>query len=114
MRIRYLEIVTPDVEDVCATYVAACGAEFSPPVAELGNARTAAMPDGSMVGVRAPMHETEVPVVRPYWLVEDIQAAWDAALAAGAQEMHPPLQVPGRGTFAIYMQGTHQVGLWQD
>ena len=33
-----------------------------------------------MVGVRAPMHDAEEPVIRPYLLVEDIQAAWDAAL----------------------------------
>lgn len=114
MKIRYLEIVTPDVDDVCATYTAATGVEFGSPVAELGNARTAAMPDGGMVGVRAPMHDAEVPVVRPYLHVKDIQSAWEAALAAGAEVLHPPLEIPGQGTFAIYMLGGAQHALWQD
>ncbi|MBT6211199.1 MAG: hypothetical protein HOI35_14430 [Woeseia sp.] len=34
-----------------------------------------------LVGVREPMHEDEEPVVRPYWLVDDIEAAVEAATA---------------------------------
>ena len=56
-------------------YAVANGVQFGEPDAGLGNARTAALPGGGLVGVRAPMHESEEPVVRPYWLVDDIEAA---------------------------------------
>lgn len=113
MQIHYLEIVTRDVGAVCAAYAAATGVQFGEPDAGLGHARTAALPGGGMVGVRAPMHETEEPVVRPYWLVSDIKAAVDAAVKAGAQVAHPPMEIPGHGTFAIYIQGGIHHGLWQ-
>lgn len=113
MKIQFLEIVTPDVAATCATYEATTGVVFGDPVPEFGNARTADMPGGGLVSIRAPMHEAEEPVVRPYWLVDDIQAAWDAAIAAGAEEAHPPLEIPGRGTFAIYILGGVHHGLWQ-
>jgi predicted enzyme related to lactoylglutathione lyase len=113
MKVHYLEIVTEDVAAVCASYAAAAGLEFGEPEAMLGNARTADLGGGGIVGVRAPMHESEVPVVRPYWLVTDIEAAVAAAVAAGAEVAHPPLEIPGRGTFAIYIQGGNHHGLWQ-
>ena len=113
MEIHYLEIVTHEVDAVCASYAKAIGVEFGEPDPGLGNARTAAMPAGGMVGVRAPMHETEEPVVRPYWLVDDIEAAYAAAMDSGAQVAHPPLEIPGQGTFAIYIQGNVHHGLWQ-
>ena len=113
MQIHYLEIVTEEVDSVCAAYAALSGAQFGDPVAALGDARTAAMPGGGLFGVRAPMHETEQPVVRPYWLVEDIEAAVTAAADAGAQVAHPPLEIPGHGTFAIYIHGGIHHGLWQ-
>jgi predicted enzyme related to lactoylglutathione lyase len=113
MRIHYLEVVTREVDAVCDAYAAATGAEFGPPDAGLGNARTAAMPGGGLLGVRAPMHETEQPVVRPYWLVDDVEAALAAAVAAGGEVAHPPLEIPGHGTFAIYIQGGNHHGLWQ-
>lgn len=113
MQIHYLEIVTKDVEAVCAAYAAASGINFGEPDAGLGNARTAALPDGGLIGVRAPMHETEGPIIRPYWLVDDINAALAAALETGAEEAHPPLEIPGHGTFAIYIQGGVHHGLWQ-
>ena len=113
MQIYYLEIVTQEVEAVFAAYAAAHGAVFGPPDAGLGGARTAALAGGGLVGVRAPLHETEEPVVRPYWLVDDIRAALDAAVGAGATVAHPPLEIPGHGTFAIYIQGGFHHGLWQ-
>ena len=113
MQIHYLEIVTKDVDAVCAAYTAATGASFGAPEAALGNARTTELPDGGMVGVRAPMHETEAPIVRPYWLVDDIRKAFAAALESGGEEAHPPLEIPGHGTFAIYIQGGVHHGLWQ-
>lgn len=113
MQMHYLEIVTPDVDAVCAAYAAAHAVAFGQPDAGLGNARTAALPGGGMVGVRSPLHESEQPVVRPYWLVDDVAAALEAALAAGAAVAHPPTAIPGQGAFAIYIQGGVHHGLWQ-
>jgi predicted enzyme related to lactoylglutathione lyase len=113
MQLHYLEIVTKDIDAVCAAYAAANGVQFGEPDARLGNARTAAIAGGGLLGVRAPLHETEAPVVRPYWLVDDIEAAVAAAVAAGAEVAHPPMEIPGHGTFAIYIQGGNHHGLWQ-
>jgi uncharacterized protein len=113
MQVHYLEIVTKEVDAVCATYAAATGVQFGKPDAGLGNARTAALPGGGLVGVRAPLRDTEAPVVRPYWLVDDIEAAVAAAVKAGGYLAHPPLEIPGHGTFAIYLQGGIDHGLWQ-
>ena len=81
----------------------------------LGSAtpRTATLAGGGLVGVRAPLRETEEPVVRPYWLVDDIAAAVAAAVQAGGEVAHPPMEIPGHGTFAIYLQGGNDHGLWQ-
>jgi predicted enzyme related to lactoylglutathione lyase len=113
MQIHYLEIVTKEVDAVCAAYTAANGVQFGNPDAGLGNARTARLPGGGLVGVRAPLRETEEPVVRPYWLVDDIDAAVAAAVEAGGEVAHPPMEIPSHGTFAIYIQGGVDHGLWQ-
>jgi predicted enzyme related to lactoylglutathione lyase len=113
MQIHYLEIVTKEVDAVCAAYAAANAVQFGEPDAELGNARTAALPGGGLVGVRAPLRETEEPVVRPYWLVDDIAVAVAAAVGGGGELAYPPTEIPGRGTFAIYLQGGVDHGLWQ-
>lgn len=113
MRVQYLEIVTPDVDATCATYEKLHGVSFSQPDAGLGNARTAALADGGVIGVRAPMHETEEPVVRPYLLVDDIDAAAKAAEEAGGEIAHPSMELPGHGRFAIFIQGGVHHGLWQ-
>ena len=113
MQIHYLEIVTRDVDAVCAAYAAANGVQFGKPDAGLGNARTAPLSGGGLVGVRARMRETEEPVVRPYWLVDDIEAAVAAVVEAGGKVAHPPMKLPGHGTFAIYIQGGIDHGLWQ-
>jgi predicted enzyme related to lactoylglutathione lyase len=113
MQIHYLEIVTPDVDAACAAYEALYGVRFSAPVPELGNARTAPMAGGGKIGFRAPMHESEEPVVRPYGLVDDIETAVAAAVAAGGEIAHPPMELPGQGTFAIYILGGVHHGLWQ-
>ena len=113
MQIYYLEIVTPAVDAVCSAYAAANNVQFGKPDSGLGNARTAAMPGGGLVGVRAPLRETEEPVVRPYWLVDDIEAAVAAAIQAGGELAHSPMEIPGHGTFASYLQGGIDHGLWQ-
>jgi predicted enzyme related to lactoylglutathione lyase len=113
MKVHYLEVVTKDVEGVCAVYAFANEIQFSQPVAELGGARTAALADGALVGVRGPLRETEAPVVRPYWLVKDIEAAVVSVTQAGGKVAVPPMEIPGRGKFAIYVQGGNDHGLWQ-
>ncbi len=113
MQIYYLEIVTPDVDATCAAYSQLYGVSFSDHQSDLGNARTAALSNGGMIGIRAPMHESEDPVVRPYLLVEDIEAAAEDAIIAGGQIAHPPLEIPGYGKFAIYILGGNHHGLWQ-
>ena len=113
MKIHYLEIVASDVDAVCAAYEAAHGIKFGSDDPLLGGARTAPLPDGGSIGVRGPLRGTEEPVVRPYWLVEDIEAALDAASKQGALVAHPPLEIPGKGKFAIYIQGDVDHALWQ-
>lgn len=113
VQIQYLEIVTPDLDATCASLEKLHGVTFGAPDAGLGNARTAALKGGGRIGVRAPMHADEGPVVRPYVLVEDIEAAVDAAKAAGGEVALPPTEIPGHGTFAIYFQGGIQHGLWK-
>ncbi len=92
MQVHYLEIVTPDVDATCAALEKLHGASF---------------------GVRAPMHEAEEPAVRPYVLVDDIDAAAEAAKAAGGEIAHPPMEIPGHGKFAIFIRGGNHHGLWQ-
>jgi len=113
MNIGYLEIVTPDVAGTCGTLRDVHGVTFSDPVPALGGARTAPLQGGGRLGVRAPMHEQEAPVVRPYFGVADAEAAVAAASAQGAEVLHPAMELPGEGTFAIYMKGDTQLAVWQ-
>lgn len=113
MKVHYLEIVASDADAVCAAYETAHGVTFGAADPLLGGARTATLPDGGSIGVREPLRDTEEPVVRPYWLVDDIEAALAAAEKQGAFVAHSPLEIPGRGTFAIYIQGDVDHGLWQ-
>ncbi|MEM8599232.1 MAG: hydroxylase [Bacteroidota bacterium] len=113
MTVHYLEIVTPEVEAVCAHYAAVHGVTFGDPVASLGGARTGSLAAGGLVGVRAPMHDAESPVVRPYVLVDDIEAAVAAAADGGGQIALPPMPLPGHGTCAIVILGGIDCGLWQ-
>ncbi|MEM1304674.1 MAG: hydroxylase, partial [Planctomycetota bacterium] len=69
MKVQYLEIVSPEVDAICTTYEQLHGVQFGEPDAALGNARTASLPSGGLLGVRAPLRDTEQPVVRPYFLV---------------------------------------------
>ncbi|MBU2864965.1 hydroxylase [Reinekea forsetii] len=113
MKTQYLEIVTNDVEAVCAAYAATHKVQFSEKDPILGDARTAHLADGSVLGVRAPLRESEQPVVRPYWLVGDIEEAVAAVEKSGGEIAMPPTEIPGKGTFAIYLQGGNDHGLWQ-
>jgi predicted enzyme related to lactoylglutathione lyase len=113
MKIHYLEIVTPDVDAVCAACARVHRVSFGDADPVLGHARTAVLASGGSIGVRAPMHEAETPVIRPYALVDDIEAAVAAAAAAGAEIAVPPMELPGHGSCAVLIQGGVQTGLWQ-
>ena len=113
MKIHYLEIVTPEVEALCKQYSAIHGITFGDPDMNLGNARTAKLEGGSMIGIRGPLRENETPVIRPYVLVDDVKAAVAAAGDAGAEIALPGMEIPGHGTIAIVIQGGIECGLWQ-
>ncbi|MCB8985289.1 MAG: hydroxylase [Ardenticatenaceae bacterium] len=113
MKIQYLEIVTREVDAVCAAYASTNNVQFSEPDAGLGGARTAPLAGGGLVGVRAPLREDEDPVVRPYWLVADIEAALASVVEAGGEIALSSMELPGHGTIAIYLQGGNDHGLWQ-
>ncbi|MEE4329425.1 MAG: hypothetical protein V2J10_01055 [Wenzhouxiangella sp.] len=59
------------------------------------------------------MHDAEQPAVRPYVLVDDIEASVKDAEAAGAMIAVPPMQIPGQGTIALYVLGGIEHGLWE-
>ena len=113
MQVHYLEIVTPEVEAVCTTYAQLHGVTFSEPEVVLGNARTALLSDGGRIGVRAPMHEAEEPLVRPYLLVDDIEAAVRTASETGGEIALAPTELSGMGSIAIFIQAGVQHGIWQ-
>jgi len=113
MQVQYLEIVTPDVDAICAQYSKVHGVTFGDPDPNLGGARTAKLNGDGMLGIREPLRDSETPVVRPYVLVDDIAAAVTAAADAGAEIALPPMELPGHGTCAIVIQGGIECGLWQ-
>ena len=113
MRIHYLEIVCHDVAAQCAALERVHGLSFGPAVADLGQARVAEAPNGSLIGVRAPLAQHEQPIIRTYLEVEDIAKAVEEAEAAGALIAYPPTQQGDTGTWAIYILGDVQIGLWQ-
>jgi predicted enzyme related to lactoylglutathione lyase len=113
MRIHYVEIVCRDVAAQCASLEQLHGLSFGPEDADFGTARVAEAPDGSLIGVRAPLAEHEQPIVRTYLEVEDIGRAVKDAEAAGAMTAYGPIQQGDTGTWAIYLLGDVQMGLWQ-
>ena len=113
MKIQYLEIVTTDVETVCNLYSKMHGVTFGDSDQNLGGARTANLASGGMLGVRAPMHDAEKPVVRPYVLVENIEATVATAAGSGAEIAVPPMKLADHGTCAIVVQNGLESGLWQ-
>lgn len=109
----YLEIVTPELDKTCKLYGALWDVQFSDPIADLGNARTAKRPDGTLIGIRAPMAEHEEPIVRTYVAVPDVQAAAKAAESQGALIAYAPTKQGDYGTFCIVIHDGLQLGLWQ-
>jgi hypothetical protein len=113
-QVHYLEYVSPAVDEQCDLLQLIHGVEFGPAVPALGNARLASLADGTRIGVRAPMAGHEQPIVRTYLRVEDIHAAVAAAEEGGAMIAYPPTKQGDTGTWAIYIQGGVQHGLWQE
>ena len=111
--VHYLEIVCRDVPAQCAALERIHGLSFGPPVADLGEARIAEAPGGTRIGVRAPLAEHEQPIIRTYLAVDDIARAAREAEAAGAVIAYPPTRQGDTGTWAIYVLGDVQIGLWQ-
>jgi predicted enzyme related to lactoylglutathione lyase len=111
--VHYLEIVSNDVDALCALYEHMHGLSFSQPDPDLGHARVATRADGTMVGIRKPLAAHETPTLRTYLAVEDIQRAAQEAEARGATIAYPPTRQGQRGSFAIVIQGGVQHGLWQ-
>ena len=113
MRVHYLEIVCRDVAAQCAALEQVHQLSFGPAVPELGQARIAKASDGSLIGVRAPLAEHEKPIIRTYLEVDDIAKAVEEAKSAGAVIAYPPTRQGNTGTWAIYILGDVQIGLWQ-
>jgi hypothetical protein len=84
MKVHYLEIVSLDVDAVCKAFEAVHNVSFGEADASLGGARTCTLSDGCIIGIRSPLRDTEDPIVRPYWLVEDIEIAVTNVESQGA------------------------------
>ena len=113
MKIHYLEMVTTAADELCHQYATVHGVVFGDPDPNLGGARTAQLEGGTTLAIRPPLRETELPVIRPYVLVEDIHASVKAAANAGAEVALPPMELPGHGTCAIVLRGGIECGFWQ-
>jgi predicted enzyme related to lactoylglutathione lyase len=113
MSVHYLEIVSNDAGAMTALYEAVHGVTFGAPDADLGGARVAARPDGTLIGIRKPLAAHEQPIVRTYLAVDDIERAVKNAEKLGAVVAYGPTPQGQRGTFAIVLHGDVQHGLWQ-
>lgn len=109
----YIEIVTPDVDSTCKLYGTAYGWQFEDKGPEWGNSFVATLPNGSLCGIRAPMHELESPVVRTYLRVSSIEKSVAEARDLGAEILLEAMEMPGHGQIAIYRVGGVEQGLWQ-
>lgn len=105
--------MTPEVDALCGQYSIVHGITFSEPDANLGGARTAKLNGDGLIGIRGPLRDTETPVVRPYMLVDDIEASVESAAQAGAEIALPPIEIPQYGTCAIVIHGGIECGFWQ-
>ena len=111
MKVHYLEIFSHDVDAVCRAYEMAHSVSFGEPDELLGGARTCTLLDGSIIGIRGPLQDIEEPLVHPYWLVDDIEQAVASVEAEGGKIAVPPMEIPGKGKFAIYILGSNEHGL---
>ncbi|HVM12121.1 MAG TPA: hypothetical protein VM638_06575 [Actinomycetota bacterium] len=113
MSIHYLEIVSEDADSLIRLHERMHGLSFGEPDPDLGHARVAMRPDGTLIGIRKPLAAHEGATMRTYLEVDDIERAVKAAADAGALVAYGPTRQGVRGTFAIVIQGNVQHGLWQ-
>lgn len=113
MKIQYLEIVTQNVDATCKRYSLLHNVKFGDCEPNLGGARTAKLSSGGLIGIRAPLRETENPIVRHYILVKDIKATVDFLEKSGGEVAVPPMELPGYGLCAIVIQDGIETGYWQ-
>ena len=113
MKIYYLEVVTNDVDKECERYAFVHNVTFGEPEPSLGGACVVKLENGSLLGIRAPMRETESPTVRHYMLVDDIESAVAKSAQLGAEIAVPPMVLPGFGQCAIVIQNGVETGFWQ-
>ncbi len=111
--VYYLEIVTNEVEQMCAMYSSINGWQFDDPDPNLGNARVAKLPGGTLCGIRAPMHSEEKPIVRTYMRVGDLDSSVQKAKQSGFEILIERMEIPGHGFIAIFEKDGIQQGLWQ-
>jgi len=64
MKIHYLEIVSPDVDAVCAAYQVAHDVQFGDADGLFGGAKNGRLVYGGTIGVRGTLRETEESIVR--------------------------------------------------
>lgn len=110
---NYIEIVSSEAEALVGVHEQMHGISFGGPDADLGQARVATLPDGTLLGIRKPLADHEPPIVRTYVGVADIEQATKKAAASGAMVAYGPTRQGQHGTFAILIQGGVQLGLWQ-
>lgn len=59
------------------------------------------------------MRPNEALVVRPYWLVDDINKALEHVVQQNAVVAMPRTEIPGKRFFAIYLHGGIEQGFWE-
>jgi hypothetical protein len=112
-KVHYLEFVCRDVDVQCEALARTHHVTFGPEIPDLGRARVARAAGGILIGVRAPLATHEQPTIRTYFEVANIADAVASAESAGAIVAYPPTQQGETGTWAIYVLGELQIGLWQ-
>lgn len=113
LKIHYIEIVSASVDEQRRALEQLHGLSFSSEIEELGGARVSETSDGYMIGIRAPLAEHELPIIRTYFEVSDISMSVETAEASGAVIAYPPTKQGDTGTWAIYILDGIQYGLWQ-
>ncbi len=111
----WVDLFTSDPERARAFYGAVLGWEFSEPVSEFGG-YFSALSDGHVVaGMMRNDGSSGTPDVwSTYLATDDLQAATDRAVEAGAQVIAPPMPVGELGSMAVLVDPTGSaVGLWQ-
>jgi predicted enzyme related to lactoylglutathione lyase len=111
---HYVEVVSADADAVVEMYQRTHDVSFGAADPDLGQARVASLPDGTLVGIRKPLADHEQPIVRVYLAVADIEHAVTHAVGQGAVVAYPPTRQGQRGTFAIVIHGGVQHGFWQN